>query len=110
MTVNPLVGYLLRHGLAGTLAGWLTAALLLAADVGGIGTLAVASDLFPLPLVMLFFFFGLTFASVAMGAAIMSLGRGQPRGPAAVRSAGSPGRQSARVTTPAPCPSAARRR
>jgi hypothetical protein len=99
MIRNPLVAYLIRHGLAGMLAGWLTVALLLAWDVGGVGTLALASDLFPVPLIMLFGFFGLTFASVAMGAAIMSLGRIEPSGPAAARSAGRPDPQSEPVTT-----------
>ena len=65
----PLVPYLIRHGLVGTLAGWLTVAALLAIDTGGLGTLVMASDLFPVPLVMLFGFFGLTFAGVAMAAA-----------------------------------------
>jgi hypothetical protein len=83
---NPLVPYLIRHGLAGALAGWLTVAALLACDVGGIGTLAFASDLFPVPLIMLFWFFGLTFASVAMGAAIMGLGRSKSTTPTATRS------------------------
>ena len=109
MICNFLVAYLIRHGLAGAVAGWLTAAALLASDVGGIRTLVLASDLFPVPLIMLLASFGLTFASVAMGAAIMSLGRVAPRGSAADRSGGSQGRQSAPVTTPAPYPPAAHR-
>jgi hypothetical protein len=107
---NPLVAYLIRHGLAGTLAGWLTVAGLLALDVGGLGTLSFASDLFPAPLVMLFGFFGLTFASVAMGAAIMSLGRVEPRGPAAARSVAPPDPRSAPMTMPVRHRPAARRR
>lgn len=102
MISDPWVAYLIRHGLAGTLAGWLTVVGLLALDVGGLGTLSFASDLFPMPLVMLFGFFGLTFASVAMGAAIMSLGRVEPRGPAAVRRMGSPDPQDAPATAPVP--------
>jgi hypothetical protein len=107
---NPLVPYLIRHGLAGALAGWLTVAVLLAWDVAGIGTLALASDLFPVPLIMMFGFFGLTFASVAMGAAIMSLGRAEPRGRGGTRSARSPAPRSAPVTTPLPRRPAAGRR
>ncbi len=110
MIRDPLVACLIRHGLAGALAGWLTVVGLLALDVGGLGTLAFASDLFPVPLVMLFGFFGLTFASVAMGAAIMSLGRAGPAGGGRARPAGRRGRRSAPALTSAPCGPAARRR
>ncbi len=110
MIRNPLVAYLIRHGLAGMLAGWLTVAMLLAWDVGGVGTLALASDLFPVPLIMLFGFFGLTFASVAMGAAIMSLGGTEPRGPRIAPSGIPPDPRGASVPTPAPYRAVACRR
>lgn len=66
MTGNPLVPYLIRHGLAGMFGGWLTAAFLLGWDVAGVGRLVLTSDLFPVPLIMLLTSFGLTFASCAM--------------------------------------------
>ncbi len=110
MSGNPLVPYLIRHCLAGTLAGWVAVGLLVTSDVGGVGTLVLASDLFPVPLLMLFGFFGLTFASVAMGAAIMSLGRTEPQGPAATRSAGPRESRTAPVTMFAPDRRAAPRR
>jgi hypothetical protein len=96
---DPLVSYLTRHGLAGMLAGWLTAALLLGWDLAGIGGLVLSSDLFPLPLIMLLAAFGLTFASVAMGAAIMGLGRREPQAPAATRRVAPPDRQGAPAPT-----------
>ena len=73
---NPLVPYLARHCLAGAAAGWLSASLLVWLDVAGLGTLVWQSDLWPVPLLMLLAFFGLTFGNLAMGAAVMSLGRG----------------------------------
>ncbi len=88
MIGNPLVSYLIRHAVAGTLAGWLTVGVLTIADVGGVGTLVLASDLAPVPLLMLLAFFGLTFASAAMGVAIMSLGATEPGRPAAGRLTG----------------------
>ncbi len=72
---DPLVPYLIRHALAGVLAGWVTVVVLLGLDVLGLGTLVSASDLWPIPLLMLLLFFGFTFGSVAMAAAIMSIGR-----------------------------------
>jgi hypothetical protein len=107
---DPLVPYLIRHGLAGTLAGWLTVTGLLALDVGGLNTLVLASDLFPIPLIMLFWVFGLTFASLAMGAGVMALARAEPREPAAARPAAAQGPQSAAAAPPAPPRPAARRR
>jgi hypothetical protein len=72
---DGLVVLLIRHGLAGAAAGWATAGLLLWTDTAGIGLLVATSDLWPIPLIMLVWSFGLTFGSVAMGAAIMGLGR-----------------------------------
>ena len=72
---NELVPYLIRHCLAGFAAGWSTVALILWTDLAGVGTLATASDLWPIPHAMLFAFFGLTFGAAAMGAAIMALSR-----------------------------------
>ncbi len=72
---NPLVPFLLWHGLAGMLAGWLTAGLVLAVDLGQLRQLIFGGELWLVPLVMLFGGFALTFASLAMGAGIMGLGR-----------------------------------
>ena len=44
---NELVALLIRHGLAGSAAGWTTVALMLWTDLAGLGTLAAASDLWP---------------------------------------------------------------
>lgn len=74
-TMDDLPRFLLRHALAGTAAGWLTVAGLLALDVAALRTLIFASEFWPLPLVMLLTGFTVTFASAAMGAAIMGLGR-----------------------------------
>jgi hypothetical protein len=75
MTGDRLVRYLVRHGFAGALAGWLTVGALLASDTAGLGSLLLQAETGDLALAMLLAFFGLTFASAAMGAAIMSLGR-----------------------------------
>lgn len=72
---DPLVPYLIRSGLAGVFAGWVTVILMLGLDLFGLGELVAASDLWPIPLLMLLAFFGITFGSLAMGGAIMSIGR-----------------------------------
>ena len=69
------VAFLLRHWLGGVVAGWTTVGGLLWLDVAGLGGLVMASDLFPLPLLMMLGSFGLTFGSVAVGSAVMALGR-----------------------------------
>jgi len=77
---NGLTILLIRHGCAGAAAGWLTVGLLLWTDTAGIGLLVAASDLWPIPLIMLLWSFGVTFASLAMGAAVMSIDRrAEPR-------------------------------
>lgn len=77
---DPLVPYLIRHGLAGVLAGWLTVIVMLGLDLLGLGMLVANSDLWPIPLLMLLAFFGLSFGSFAMGAAIMNIGRADEPG------------------------------
>jgi hypothetical protein len=71
--------FLIGHGLAGMLAGWITVALLLWSDVGGLGTLVAASDLWPVPLIMLLASFGFTFASLALGTAALPVRGGESR-------------------------------
>ena len=76
-----LVSFLAFHCLAGVIAGWTMLGGLLWLDVAGLGVLVMASDLFPVPLLMLLAAFAITFGAVAMGSAIMGLGRsGGPAG------------------------------
>lgn len=67
--------FLVWHCLAGVVAGWTVVGGLLWSDVAGVGRLVMTSDLFPVPLVMLLGAFAITFGSVAIGSAIMGLGR-----------------------------------
>jgi hypothetical protein len=69
------VAFLIWHCLAGIAAGWTTVGGLLWLNVAGLGSLVMSSDLFPLPLLMMLASFGLTFGSVAVGSAVMALGR-----------------------------------
>jgi len=71
--------YLFRNALAGAAIGVLVVAAILVFDVGGVGTLLFGGDDTIVGLVLLVWFFGLTFASVAMGSAVMALGH-RPKG------------------------------
>ena len=102
MLGDPMVPYLIRHGLAGTLAGCMAAALLLTWQVAGVGGLVPSPDLFPVPRVVLFASFGLVFAVVALGAALMGLGGIGPRAPSATPAAAPPDRQSAPLAATPP--------
>lgn len=76
-----LVRFLIAHGLAGIIAGWTALALIFITDVGRLGTLVFQGADWPLPLGMLMVAFGVTFGSLAIGSAVMRLGRDQgPRG------------------------------
>ncbi len=78
---RSLVSFLAFHCLAGVIAGWTMLGGLLRMDIAGLGVLVMASDLFPVPLLMLLAAFAITFGAVAMGSAIMGLGRsGGPAG------------------------------
>lgn len=106
---NPLVPFLLRHGLAGALAGWLFVGALLALDMGRLGTLIFASPDWWLPLGLLLFGVSVTFSSLAMGAGIMSLG--QPSGPSRGLSLSKlAGRVAERLLSPARSPEPVRAR
>ena len=84
---GSIVGFLVSHCLAGVTAGWTVVGGLLWLDVAGLGGLVITSDLFPVPLLMLLAAFAITFGSVAMGSAIMGLGRSAgPAGAAGRRS------------------------
>jgi hypothetical protein len=76
-----LVRFLVVHCVAGVIAGWTMVGGLLWLDVAGLGGLVMTSDLFPVPLLMLLAAFAITFGGVAVGSAIMGLGRsGGPAG------------------------------
>ena len=67
--------FLLRHLLFGSFGGFLFGALILVFDVAGLGTLVRSSPDAGIALLLLFFGLFVTFGSVGMGAAVMSLGR-----------------------------------
>jgi hypothetical protein len=90
-----LAAFLACHCLAGVLAGWIMVGGLLWLDVAGVGRLVMASDLLPVPLLMLLAAFALTFGSVAMGSAIMGLGRSGGSAGVAGRDRSSPHRPEA---------------
>ena len=69
----PPFRFLLRHAAIGFgLAGLFTLALLWA-DPDGLGTLLLSAAGNPWPILLLWFFLGLTFGSVQIGTAIMLL-------------------------------------
>ena len=68
------VAFLIRHCLAGMLAGSTTVGGLLWLNVASLGSLVISSDLLALPLLMMPASFGLTFGGVAVASTIMGLG------------------------------------
>ncbi len=66
-----LVRFLLLHALVGFGIATLAVAALLWSDFGGIGSLLTRAEGHPGPVLLLWFFLGLTFGSVQMGAAFM---------------------------------------
>ena len=66
--------YILLPALAGSLAGLIAVAGLLALDVGSLGTLMLGPSGGILPVAMLCAGFIITFGSAAIGAAIMGMG------------------------------------
>jgi hypothetical protein len=75
MSSTPeLVRFLVRHAAVGFAISAAFVGLILAADPNGLGTLLAGAAGHPMPLVLLWFFCGLTFASVQIGAAVMLLG------------------------------------
>lgn len=73
------VRFLLRHAMGGVGVGLLAAALIIVLDVAQLRSLAFASSEGAVAIGLLGFGFAVTFGSVALGAAIMGLGR--PAGP-----------------------------
>ena len=65
------VRFMLLHGAIGFGIAAMFVALLLGTDMGGLGTLLRAADSAPFPALLLWFFCGLTFGSVQIGAAVM---------------------------------------
>lgn len=68
-----LVRFMLRHALVGFAMAIAFVALILVLDLGGLATLVSTSDLGILAVALLTFFTGLTFASLQMGIAVMSM-------------------------------------
>ncbi|MBK8158571.1 MAG: hypothetical protein IPK59_07315 [Rhodospirillaceae bacterium] len=64
---------MLRHALAGFVMAIAFVALILLLDLGGLATLVSTSELGVLAVALLTFFTGLTFASLQMGIAVMSM-------------------------------------
>jgi hypothetical protein len=67
----PLIRFLLKWSLIGMAAGWAFAALLLAADVGGLGGMWWRAEDRVLWLVVLAVSFGVSFAQVTVLAAVL---------------------------------------
>lgn len=66
-----LVRFLLMHAVVGFGIATVAVAALIHFDPGGVATLLLKAEGHPLPLLLLWFFLGLTFGSVQMGAAFM---------------------------------------
>lgn len=97
---NPLVALLVRHGAAGVLAGWISLGGLLWLDVGRLRTLMMTDEAGLIALLLLAAGFALTFASAAMGAAVMGLGRPLPPARPSGRRSSRAGATSAPVACP----------
>lgn len=69
-----LVGFLIKHLLAGAAAGILLGGLLLWYDVAGLASLIFAVSVDVVALFMLFFGLFITFGSLGMAAGVMGLG------------------------------------
>lgn len=67
------VRFMLKHALFGYAAALVFVTLFLALDLGGLASLMRSSEFGLLAMALLFFFTGLTFASLQMGIAVMSL-------------------------------------
>lgn len=66
--------FLFRHGLLGTVSGFVFGGLVLALDIGGLGTLIAASAERELFLLMLFFGLFVTFGGIGIAIGVMELG------------------------------------
>lgn len=68
-----LIRFMLLHGALGFGISAVFVALLVGTDTGGLATLLHGAESHPLPTLLLWFFCGLTFGSVQIGAALMLL-------------------------------------
>ncbi len=75
-----LLKLLLRHLVMGIAAGWVTLGMLLFVNIGGLRTVLFGASDPILALILLAFGFTITFGSLAMGAAIMTLPYGGDHG------------------------------
>ena len=71
---RDVVGFLIKHLLAGSVGGILLACLILWHDVAGLASMIFASPVNLVALCMLFFGLFVTFGSVAIAVAVMGLG------------------------------------
>lgn len=71
---RDIVGFLIKHLLAGSAGGVLLACLVLWYDVAGLASMIFASPVNLVALWMLFFGLFVTFGSVGMAVAVMGLG------------------------------------
>ena len=71
---RDVVGFLIKHLLAGSAGGILLACLILWYDVAGLASMIFASPVNLVALCMLFFGLFVTFGSVGMAVAVMGLG------------------------------------
>lgn len=79
--VPPAVRFFILHGLLGFLLSALLMAAILWADPGGVATVLRRADSHPWPVLLLWFFLGLTLGGVQSGAAVMLLGTPDRRDP-----------------------------
>jgi hypothetical protein len=77
---NPVLSLILVNGLAGAFVALLLVVAILVLDIGGLGTLVAGSDMPVVPVALLTGGFVITFSSVAMGTAIMWVGRDEGGG------------------------------
>ncbi|MCP4934664.1 MAG: hypothetical protein GY927_10790 [bacterium] len=75
-----LLKLLVRHLIMGIAAGWVTLGMLMFVNIGGLRTILIASSDPVLVFILLAFGFTITFGSLAMGAAIMTLPYGGDQG------------------------------
>jgi hypothetical protein len=69
--------FVIKHVTTGFAAAFLLVAVILAVDLASIRSLVVASEVGPLALGLLTLFLSLSFSSVQLGIAIMSIGKGE---------------------------------
>ena len=73
-----LIWFLLKHCAVGAIAGWTLLGGMLWFDVGGLGTLVSNSPEGVFAVGLMAFFFLITFGTVAMGGAVMTMHRRKP--------------------------------